>query len=76
MTRALKAGDAAQGEKAADRLGAIENSVSLGSRDDLEIAQIKKLTSLTRLEPMTNANSSTTDYVPAGRGVGVRASLG
>ena len=48
MTRALKAGDAAQGEKAADRLATIQNSASLGSSDDLEITQIKKLTSLSR----------------------------
>jgi hypothetical protein len=48
MTRAVKAGDAAQGEKSVDRLAAIQNSASLGSSDDLEIAELKKLTSLSR----------------------------
>jgi uncharacterized protein Yka (UPF0111/DUF47 family) len=46
MTRAVKAGDAAQGEKSADRLAVIQNSESLGSSDDLEIAELKRLTSL------------------------------
>jgi uncharacterized protein Yka (UPF0111/DUF47 family) len=48
MTRAVKAGDAAQGDKSVGRLAAIQNSASLGSSDDLEIAQVKKLTSLSR----------------------------
>ncbi len=50
MMRAVKAGDAALGEKSADRLAAIQSSAPLGSSDDLEIAKLKKLTSLPKAD--------------------------
>ena len=48
MIRAVKAGDAVQGAKSADRLAAIQNSASFGSTDDVEVAQLKRLTSLSK----------------------------
>ncbi|MGA3308141.1 MAG: hypothetical protein ABSD08_05950 [Xanthobacteraceae bacterium] len=46
MIRAVKAGDRAQGDKAAERLAAIQASVSFGSSDDVELAKIARLTGL------------------------------
>jgi len=46
MVRAVKAGDAALGESALERLSAIKGSTSLGSSDELEVAQIARLTRL------------------------------
>ncbi len=46
MVRAVKAADATQGGQALARLSAIKASVSLGSSDDVELAQITKLTKL------------------------------
>ena len=46
MARAVKAGDAAQGERALERLAAIEAAAPIGSRDDVELARIAKLTAL------------------------------
>jgi uncharacterized protein Yka (UPF0111/DUF47 family) len=50
MMRAVKMGNAALGEKSADRLAAIQNAAPLGSSDDLAIAQLKKLTSLPKAD--------------------------
>ncbi len=46
MIRAVKAGDPAQGDKATARLAAIQASVSFGSSDDVELAEIARLTGL------------------------------
>ena len=46
MARAVQAGDAAQGERALERLAAIEAAAPIGSRDDVELAHIAKLTAL------------------------------
>jgi uncharacterized protein Yka (UPF0111/DUF47 family) len=46
MVRAVKAADATQGDQALARLSAIEASAPLGPSDDVELAQIAKLTSL------------------------------
>lgn len=46
MVRAVKAGDAAQGDSVLKRLSAIRGSASLGSSDDIELAQIARLTGL------------------------------
>jgi uncharacterized protein Yka (UPF0111/DUF47 family) len=46
MIRAVKAGDPAHGDKAAARLAAIQASVSFGSSDDVELAEIARLTGL------------------------------
>ena len=46
MVRAVKAGDAELGEAASARLSAIERSSSLGASDDVELAQIARLTGL------------------------------
>jgi uncharacterized protein Yka (UPF0111/DUF47 family) len=46
MVRAVKAGDAAQGDSVLERLSAIRGSASLGSSDDIELAQIARLTGL------------------------------
>ena len=46
MVRAVKAGDAARGDSALERLSAIKGSASLGSSDDIELAQIARLTGL------------------------------
>src|SRR5208282_5577215 len=46
MVRAVKAADATQGDRALARLSAIEASAPLGPSDDVELAQIAKLTSL------------------------------
>jgi len=48
MTRAVKAGDAVQGEQFVDRLAAIRDSAPFGSTDDVEIAQLRRLTSLSK----------------------------
>ena len=50
MLRAVKTGDTVLGEKSADRLAAIRSSASLGSSDDLDIATLKKLTSLPKAD--------------------------
>jgi hypothetical protein len=44
MVRAFKAADAASGESALERLSAIKSAVSLGSCDDVEQAEIARLT--------------------------------
>ncbi len=46
MIRAVKAGNPAQGDKATERLAAIQTSASFGSSDDVELAEIAKLTGL------------------------------
>jgi uncharacterized protein Yka (UPF0111/DUF47 family) len=46
MVRAVKAGDAALGDSALERLSAIKAATSLGSSDDIELAQIARLTGL------------------------------
>ena len=46
MIRAVKAGDAALGDSALERLSAIKGATSLGSSDDIELAQIARLTGL------------------------------
>ncbi len=46
MMRAIKAGDAAQGDNVAGRLAAIQASAPFGSSDDVELAKIGKLTGL------------------------------
>ena len=46
MIRAVKAGDPAQGDQAAERLAAIQASVSFGSADDVALTEIAKLTGL------------------------------
>jgi uncharacterized protein Yka (UPF0111/DUF47 family) len=46
MVRAVKAGDAALGDSALERLSAIKAATSLGSSDDIELAQIGRLTGL------------------------------
>jgi len=46
MVHAVTAGDAAAGEDAHARLAAIKGTVSLGSSDDLELAQIARLTGI------------------------------
>ena len=48
MIRAVKAGDAALGDSALERLSAIKGATSLGSSDDIELAQIARLTGLRR----------------------------
>jgi uncharacterized protein Yka (UPF0111/DUF47 family) len=46
MTRAVKAGDPAQGDQAVERLTAIQAAVSFGSSDDITPTEIAKLTGL------------------------------
>ena len=46
MIRAVKAGDPAQGDKAAERLAAIQAAASLGSSDDVAVAEVGRLTGL------------------------------
>jgi uncharacterized protein Yka (UPF0111/DUF47 family) len=46
MIRAVKAGDPAQGDQAAECLAAIQASVSFGSADDVALTEIAKLTGL------------------------------
>jgi hypothetical protein len=46
MIRAVKAGDAAQGDAALERLSAIKGAASQGASDTIELAQIAKLTGL------------------------------
>ena len=46
MVLAVKAGDAARGDSVLERLSAIRGSASLGSSDDIELAQIARLTGL------------------------------
>lgn len=46
MIRAVKAGEAAQGEAALRRLAAIQASVSLGVADSIELAQVARLTGI------------------------------
>ena len=44
MIRAVKAGDAARGDAALERLSAIKRTAALGSSDAIELQQIAKLT--------------------------------
>jgi hypothetical protein len=44
MIRAVKAGDAARGDAALERLSAIKRTAALGSWDAIELQQIAKLT--------------------------------
>jgi len=46
MIRAVKAGDPVQGDRAAERLAAIQASVSFGAADDIELAEVASLTGL------------------------------
>ncbi|HMK69358.1 MAG TPA: hypothetical protein VK442_00155, partial [Xanthobacteraceae bacterium] len=46
MIRAAKAGDPAQGDKAAARLAAIQAATSLGASDDVALAEVAALTAL------------------------------
>jgi uncharacterized protein Yka (UPF0111/DUF47 family) len=46
MARAVKAGDAAQGDVALERISAIKGAVSLDSSDDVDLSQIARLTGL------------------------------
>jgi len=46
MIRAVKAGDPLQGDRAAERLAAIQASVSFGAADDIELAEVASLTGL------------------------------
>ncbi|MFY9893260.1 MAG: hypothetical protein WAK63_03885 [Xanthobacteraceae bacterium] len=46
MIRAVKAGDPEQGDRAAERLAAIQASVSFGAADDIELADVARLTGL------------------------------
>ncbi|MGO9630995.1 MAG: hypothetical protein ACLPXW_18665 [Xanthobacteraceae bacterium] len=46
MIRAVKAGDPAQGDLAAERLAAIQASVSFGAADDIALAEVAGLTGL------------------------------
>jgi hypothetical protein len=46
MLRAVKAGDAAQGDSVLERLSTIKWAALLGSSDELELAQIARLTGL------------------------------
>ncbi len=46
MIRAVKAGDPAQADRAAGRLAAIQAASSLGASDDVALAEIARLTSL------------------------------
>ena len=48
MVRTVKAGDATLGDSALERLSAIKGSASLGSSDELELAQIARLTGLSQ----------------------------
>ena len=50
MLRAVKAGDAAQGDEALERLAAIKAAVALGSSDTVELSQIGRLTGLSNSE--------------------------
>ncbi len=46
MSRAVKAGDPVQGDKAVERLSAIQRSASFGSSDEVELAEIARLIGL------------------------------
>ncbi len=46
MIRAVKAGDPEQGDRVAERLAAIQASVSFGAADDIELAEVASLTGL------------------------------
>ncbi len=48
MVRTVKAGDATLGDSALERLSAIKGSASPGSSDELELAQIARLTGLSQ----------------------------
>jgi uncharacterized protein Yka (UPF0111/DUF47 family) len=47
MAAAVKAADAAQGENALARLSAMKGAVSFGPQDDIEVAQVARLASVT-----------------------------
>jgi len=46
MARAVKAGDAAAGDSALQRLSALAKAAPLGSRDEVELAQVARLTAI------------------------------
>jgi len=46
MARAVKAGDAASGDRALERLAALAGAAPLDSRDEVELAQIARLTAI------------------------------
>lgn len=47
MARAVKAGDAASGDVALQRLAALKNTLQLGSHDDVPLEQVARLTAIT-----------------------------